>query len=171
MPSTISRRSRLADIAAFDDMMRNRTGNGWSAYGDFPGLLSPDVEKWFFADGRGKARTKMAQMMAQAGIRKKEWAVAVIFGRMVLPIVLGGAVAAIGSGGNYALAAGRALIDTSADAETIARRAMTIAAVALTLRRRKDTKTQDIAEQVRTRREDRVRMVTGMSADASVKKD
>lgn len=40
----------------------------------------------------------------------------------------GGAVAAIGSGGNYALAAGRALIDTSADAETIARRAMTIAA-------------------------------------------
>jgi ATP-dependent HslUV protease subunit HslV len=40
----------------------------------------------------------------------------------------GGAVAAIGSGGNYALAAGRALIDTPADAETIARRAMTIAA-------------------------------------------
>jgi ATP-dependent HslUV protease subunit HslV len=40
----------------------------------------------------------------------------------------GGAVAAIGSGGNYALAAGRALIDTSADAETIARRAMNIAA-------------------------------------------
>jgi ATP-dependent HslUV protease subunit HslV len=40
----------------------------------------------------------------------------------------GGAVAAIGSGGNYALAAGRALIDTPADAEAIARRAMTIAA-------------------------------------------
>ena len=40
----------------------------------------------------------------------------------------GGAVAAIGSGGNYALAAGRALIDTQADAETIARRAMNIAA-------------------------------------------
>src|SRR5512135_510893 len=40
----------------------------------------------------------------------------------------GGAVAAIGSGGNYALAAGRALIDTDADAETIARRAMNIAA-------------------------------------------
>ncbi|MCC3244620.1 ATP-dependent protease subunit HslV [Methylocystis sp. WRRC1] len=39
-----------------------------------------------------------------------------------------GAVAAIGSGGNYALAAGRALIDTPADAETIARRAMSIAA-------------------------------------------
>ena len=32
-----------------------------------------------------------------------------------------------GSGGNYALAAGRALIDTPADAETIARRAMGIA--------------------------------------------
>ncbi len=39
-----------------------------------------------------------------------------------------GAVAAIGSGGNYALAAGRALIGTDADAETIARRAMNIAA-------------------------------------------
>ncbi|MGJ0504569.1 MAG: ATP-dependent protease subunit HslV [Methylocystis sp.] len=38
-----------------------------------------------------------------------------------------GAVAAIGSGGNYALAAGRALLDTPLDAETIARRAMTIA--------------------------------------------
>ncbi len=37
-------------------------------------------------------------------------------------------MAAIGSGGNYALAAGRALIDTPADAETIARRAMAIAA-------------------------------------------
>lgn len=46
-----------------------------------------------------------------------------------------------------------------------------IAAVALTLRHRKDTKTQDIAEQIRTRKEDRVRMVTGMSADTSVKKD
>jgi ATP-dependent HslUV protease subunit HslV len=37
-------------------------------------------------------------------------------------------VAAIGSGGNYALAAGRALYDTDADAETIARRALAIAA-------------------------------------------
>jgi ATP-dependent HslUV protease, peptidase subunit HslV len=37
-------------------------------------------------------------------------------------------VAAIGSGGNYALAAARALIDSDLDAETIARRAMAIAA-------------------------------------------
>ena len=37
-------------------------------------------------------------------------------------------VMAIGSGGNYALAAARALIDTDADAEAIVRRAMTIAA-------------------------------------------
>jgi ATP-dependent HslUV protease subunit HslV len=37
-------------------------------------------------------------------------------------------VAAIGSGGNFALAAARALYDTDADAETIARRAMAIAA-------------------------------------------
>jgi ATP-dependent HslUV protease subunit HslV len=37
-------------------------------------------------------------------------------------------VAAIGSGGNYALAAARALYDQDLDAETIARRAMAIAA-------------------------------------------
>jgi ATP-dependent HslUV protease subunit HslV len=39
-----------------------------------------------------------------------------------------GAVAAIGSGGNYALAAARALLDSPHDAEAIARRAMSIAA-------------------------------------------
>lgn len=38
-----------------------------------------------------------------------------------------GAVAAIGSGGNYALAAARALIDTPLEAEAIAKRAMEIA--------------------------------------------
>lgn len=37
-------------------------------------------------------------------------------------------VAAIGSGGNYALAAARAMMDSDLDAETIARRAMAIAA-------------------------------------------
>jgi ATP-dependent HslUV protease subunit HslV len=37
-------------------------------------------------------------------------------------------VAAIGSGGNYALAAARALMDTDLDAEAIARKAMSIAA-------------------------------------------
>lgn len=37
-------------------------------------------------------------------------------------------VAAIGSGGNYALAAARALVDYEQDAETICRKAMTIAA-------------------------------------------
>ena len=39
-----------------------------------------------------------------------------------------GGVAAIGSGGNYALAAARALADTDMDAEAISRRAMAIAA-------------------------------------------
>lgn len=39
-----------------------------------------------------------------------------------------GGVAGIGSGGNYALAAARALMDTDQDAETIARKAMAIAA-------------------------------------------
>jgi ATP-dependent HslUV protease subunit HslV len=37
-------------------------------------------------------------------------------------------VMAIGSGGNYALAAARALIDTDKDAETIVRRSLDIAA-------------------------------------------
>jgi ATP-dependent HslUV protease subunit HslV len=37
-------------------------------------------------------------------------------------------VVAIGSGGNYALAAARALADSAFDAETIARKAMAIAA-------------------------------------------
>jgi ATP-dependent HslUV protease subunit HslV len=37
-------------------------------------------------------------------------------------------VTAIGSGGNYALAAARALIDTDMDAEAIVRKAMAIAA-------------------------------------------
>jgi ATP-dependent HslUV protease subunit HslV len=37
-------------------------------------------------------------------------------------------VMAIGSGGNYALAAARALVDSDLDAETIARKAMQIAA-------------------------------------------
>ena len=37
-------------------------------------------------------------------------------------------IAAIGSGGNYALAAARALVDYEADAERVARRAMAIAA-------------------------------------------
>jgi ATP-dependent HslUV protease subunit HslV len=37
-------------------------------------------------------------------------------------------VAAIGSGGQFALAAARALVDTELDAETIVRRAMAIAA-------------------------------------------
>jgi ATP-dependent HslUV protease subunit HslV len=37
-------------------------------------------------------------------------------------------IAAIGSGGNFALAAARALMDTDQDAESIARRALTIAA-------------------------------------------
>ena len=46
-----------------------------------------------------------------------------------------------------------------------------IASVALTLRRRKDTKTQDIAEQIRTRKEDRVRMVSTMNADTTATKD
>jgi len=39
-----------------------------------------------------------------------------------------GGIAAIGSGGNYALAAARALVDYEADPEALARRAMAIAA-------------------------------------------
>lgn len=41
------------------------------------------------------------QKLAQAGIRKKEWAFAVIFARMVLPIVLGGGAALLIYGIDY----------------------------------------------------------------------
>lgn len=41
------------------------------------------------------------QKLAQGGIRKKEWAVAVVFARMVLPIVLGGTAAFLIYGINY----------------------------------------------------------------------
>jgi tight adherence protein C len=41
------------------------------------------------------------QKLAQGGIRKKEWAVAVVFARMVLPIVVGGAAALLIYGVNY----------------------------------------------------------------------
>ena len=41
------------------------------------------------------------QKLAQAGIRKKEWGVAIIFARMVLPIVLGGIGALVIYGINY----------------------------------------------------------------------
>jgi len=41
------------------------------------------------------------QKLAQAGIRKKEWAVAVIFARMVMPIVFGGIGALVIYGINY----------------------------------------------------------------------
>ena len=51
-----------------------------------------------------------------------------------------------------------------------------IAAVALTMRRRKDTKSQDISEQLRTRRDDRVRLVSmpaqvAQAADAANNKN
>jgi tight adherence protein C len=41
------------------------------------------------------------QKLAQAGIRKKEWAVAVVMGRLVFPIVLGGLAALFIYGLNY----------------------------------------------------------------------
>ncbi len=43
----------------------------------------------------------VTQKLAQAGIRKKEYAVAVIFARMVMPIVLGGIAALVIYGINY----------------------------------------------------------------------
>ena len=44
---------------------------------------------------------KLAQIkLAQAGIRSKDWAIAVIFGRLVLPIVIGGTAAVLIYGAN-----------------------------------------------------------------------
>jgi tight adherence protein C len=45
---------------------------------------------------------KLAQQkLAQAGIRSKDWAIAVIFGRLVLPIIIGGAAALLVYGLNF----------------------------------------------------------------------
>jgi tight adherence protein C len=45
---------------------------------------------------------KLAQQkLAQAGIRSKDWAIAVIFGRLVLPIAIGGAAALLVYGLNF----------------------------------------------------------------------
>jgi len=45
---------------------------------------------------------KLAQVrLAQAGIRSKDWAIAIIFGRMVLPIVIGGTAALLIYGVNF----------------------------------------------------------------------
>jgi len=45
---------------------------------------------------------KQAQVrLAQAGIRSKDWAIAVIFGRMVLPIIVGGTAAMLIYGVNF----------------------------------------------------------------------
>ncbi|QIG81788.1 type II secretion system F family protein [Sphingosinithalassobacter tenebrarum] len=68
--STSKRRAKLVQRSDASDRMRNL-------------LTSLKVLQ--------EEQVKAAQIkMAQAGIRRKEWAVAVIFGRLVLPIVIGG---------------------------------------------------------------------------------
>ena len=58
-----------------------------------------------------------------------------------------GGITAIGSGGNYALAAARALVDYEKDAETLARKAMQIAAeICVYTNDRNVVETLDIAE-------------------------
>ncbi|MBA16429.1 MAG: pilus assembly protein TadC [Sphingomonas sp.] len=68
--STSKRRAKLVQRSDASDRMRNL-------------LSSLKVLQ--------EEQVKAAQIkMAQAGIRRKEWAVAVIFGRLVLPIIIGG---------------------------------------------------------------------------------
>ncbi|WP_193504459.1 type II secretion system F family protein [Sphingosinithalassobacter portus] len=68
--STSKRRAKLVQRSDASDRMRNL-------------LSSLKVLQ--------EEQVKAAQVkMAQAGIRRKEWAVAVIFGRLVLPIIIGG---------------------------------------------------------------------------------
>ncbi len=51
----------------------------------------PDAHHPVVDEGVQDSQLKAAQIkLLQAGIRKKEWAVAVIFGRLVLPILIGG---------------------------------------------------------------------------------
>ena len=64
-----------------------------------------------------------------------------------------GSVMGIGSGGNYALAAGRALLTTDLDAEAIARRALEIAAGHLRLHQQQFRARIDRLEMSRRRQE------------------
>ncbi|MDK2755105.1 MAG: ATP-dependent protease subunit HslV [Blastomonas fulva] len=120
-----------------------RLGDG-SVIGGFAGATADAFT--LFERLEGKLERHSGQLMRAAVELAKDWrtdkylrnleAMMIVADNDVTLILTGNGdvlepvdgVAAIGSGGNYALAAARALLEYEADAETVARKAMKIAA-------------------------------------------
>ncbi len=120
-----------------------RLGDG-SVIGGFAGATADAFT--LFERLEAKLERHQGQLLRAAVELAKDWrtdkylrnleAMMIVADRDVTLVVTGngdvlepeGGVAAIGSGGNYALAAARALVDYEQDAETICRKAMAIAA-------------------------------------------
>ncbi|WP_439485364.1 ATP-dependent protease subunit HslV [Blastomonas fulva] len=120
-----------------------RLGDG-SVIGGFAGATADAFT--LFERLEGKLERHSGQLMRAAVELAKDWrtdkylrnleAMMIVADKDVTLILTGNGdvlepvdgVAAIGSGGNYALAAARALLEYEADAETVARKAMKIAA-------------------------------------------
>ncbi|SDC02012.1 HslV component of HslUV peptidase. Threonine peptidase. MEROPS family T01B [Sphingomonas sp. YR710] len=120
-----------------------RLGDG-SVIGGFAGATADAFT--LFERLEGKLERHNGQLMRAAVELAKDWrtdkylrnleAMMIVADKDVTLILTGngdvlepvGGVAAIGSGGNFALAAARALVDYEADAETICRKALGIAA-------------------------------------------
>ena len=120
-----------------------RLGDG-SVIGGFAGATADAFT--LFERLEAKLERHAGQLMRAAVELAKDWrtdkylrnleALMIVADRQVTLILTGNGdvlepeagIAAIGSGGNYALAAARALVDYEADAETVCRKAMAIAA-------------------------------------------
>ena len=121
-----------------------RLGNDGSVIGGFAGATADAFT--LFERLEKKLETHRGQLLRAAVELAKDWrtdkylrnleAMMIVADKETMLILTGngdvlepeGGIAAIGSGGNYALAAARALSDYEQDPEKLARRAMTIAA-------------------------------------------
>jgi ATP-dependent HslUV protease subunit HslV len=121
-----------------------RIGEGGKVIGGFAGATADAFT--LFERLEKKLEQYNGQLLRAAVELAKDWrtdkylrnleAMMIVADREVTLILTGngdvlepvGGVAAIGSGGNFALSAARALVDYEADAETICRKAMAIAA-------------------------------------------
>ncbi|TIX49662.1 ATP-dependent protease subunit HslV [Alteraurantiacibacter aquimixticola] len=121
-----------------------RIGDGGSVIGGFAGATADAFT--LFERLERKLEQHSGQLLRAAVELAKDWrtdkylrnleALMIVADKEVMLVLTGngdvlepeGGIAAIGSGGNYALAAARALSDYEDDAEKIARRAMAVAA-------------------------------------------
>ncbi|WP_375392281.1 ATP-dependent protease subunit HslV [uncultured Sphingomonas sp.] len=124
-----------------------RLGDGLKTDGVIAGFAGATADAFtLFERLEGKLERHQGHLMRAAVELAKDWrtdkylrnleAMLIVADKEVTLVITGngdvlepdGGIAAIGSGGNYALAAARALVDYEQDAETIARKAMAIAA-------------------------------------------